>query len=49
MTENTYDVIIAGGGNAGLCAALAAREEGARVLVVERAPISDRGGNSAFT
>lgn len=44
-----YDVIIAGGGNAGLCAALAARERGASVLVVERAPVGGRGGNSAFT
>jgi tricarballylate dehydrogenase len=44
-----YDVIVAGGGNAALCAALAARENGARVLVLECAPPEERGGNSRFT
>jgi tricarballylate dehydrogenase len=43
------DVIIVGGGNAALCAALSAREQGARVLLLERAPLARRGGNSAFT
>jgi tricarballylate dehydrogenase len=43
------DVIIVGGGNAALCAALSAREAGARVLLLERAPLERRGGNSAFT
>jgi tricarballylate dehydrogenase len=43
------DVVVVGGGNAALCAALAAREAGARVLVLERAPREARGGNSAFT
>jgi tricarballylate dehydrogenase len=42
-------VIVVGAGNAGLCAALAAREQGAEVLVLERAPRKARGGNSAFT
>ncbi|NLU76206.1 FAD-dependent tricarballylate dehydrogenase TcuA [Streptomyces sp. HNM0575] len=42
-------VIVVGAGNAALCAALAAREEGAEVLVLERAPESRRGGNTAFT
>ncbi|MBI4573745.1 MAG: FAD-dependent tricarballylate dehydrogenase TcuA [candidate division NC10 bacterium] len=42
-------VIVVGGGNAGLCAALSAREQGARVLVVEKAPESWRGGNTFFT
>jgi tricarballylate dehydrogenase len=47
--SQTYDVIVVGAGNAGLCAALAARQTGARVLLLERAPESWRGGNSHFT
>jgi tricarballylate dehydrogenase len=43
------DVIVVGAGNAALCAALAAADEGARVVVLERAPVEERGGNSAFT
>jgi tricarballylate dehydrogenase len=45
----SYDVVVVGGGNAALCAALAARETGARVLVIEAAPEDERGGNSRFT
>ena len=41
-----FDVAILGGGNAALCAALAAAERGKSVLVVERAPRAFRGGNS---
>lgn len=44
-----YDVVVAGAGNAALCAAISARENGAKVLVLERAPESERGGNSYFT
>ncbi|MEO5740693.1 MAG: FAD-dependent tricarballylate dehydrogenase TcuA [Vicinamibacterales bacterium] len=44
-----YDVAVLGGGNAGLCAALTAREAGARVIVVESAPRHFRGGNSRHT
>jgi tricarballylate dehydrogenase len=47
--DKTYDVIVVGGGNAALCAALSAREHGAKVLVLERAPEAQRGGNSAYT
>ncbi len=43
------DVLIIGGGNAALCAALMAREAGASVLLLEAAPREWRGGNSAHT
>jgi tricarballylate dehydrogenase len=42
-------VVVIGGGNAGLCAALSAAEHGAQVTVLERAPEPLRGGNTAFT
>jgi tricarballylate dehydrogenase len=44
-----YDVVVVGAGNAAFCAALAAREHGARVAVLERAPEPESGGNSRFT
>ena len=44
-----YDVLVLGGGNAALCAALMATEAGARVAVVETAPKDFRGGNSRHT
>src|SRR5436853_6556129 len=46
---DAQDVIVIGGGNAGLCAALAAAERKARVFLLERAPTEARGGNSAVT
>lgn len=49
MPPDRYDVIVVGAGNAALCAALAAQEAGARVLVLERAPKEENGGNSRFT
>jgi tricarballylate dehydrogenase len=42
-------VVVVGGGNAGMSAALSAREHGKRVLLLERAPFPERGGNTAFT
>ncbi|MFJ8237930.1 FAD-dependent tricarballylate dehydrogenase TcuA [Ureibacillus sp. NPDC094379] len=44
-----YDVVVVGAGNAALCAAIAAKEKGAEVLVLERGPEEKRGGNSFFT
>ncbi len=44
-----WDVIVIGGGNAGLCAALAARRDAPRVLLLERAPEPLRGGNTRHT
>jgi len=44
-----YDVIVLGGGNAALCAALSARDAGSRVLVLERSPQHERGGNTRHT
>src|SRR3954452_19677133 len=47
--QDRYDVVVVGAGNAALCAALAAKESGASVIVLERAPKAERGGNTAFT
>jgi len=47
MTEQP-DVLVVGAGIAGLCAALSAREAGATVHIIERAPKEARGGNTAF-
>jgi tricarballylate dehydrogenase len=45
----TYDVLVIGGGNAALCAAISARRTGASVLVLEAAPKFYRGGNTRHT
>ncbi len=43
------EVLVVGAGNAAMAAAVAAREQGADVVVLEKAPKSQRGGNSALT
>jgi len=43
------DVLVIGGGNAALCAAISARRRGANVVVLERASRAWRGGNSKYT
>ncbi|MCI0855614.1 MAG: FAD-dependent tricarballylate dehydrogenase TcuA [Chloroflexi bacterium] len=43
-----FDVVVVGGGIAGLCAALTAREDGASVMLAEKAPQAERGGNTRF-
>ncbi|MBS0413316.1 MAG: FAD-dependent tricarballylate dehydrogenase TcuA [Proteobacteria bacterium] len=53
MSDSTIpafvDVLVVGAGNAALCAAISAAEQGAKVLVLERSPEEVRGGNSAYT
>ena len=43
------EVLVVGAGNAAMAAAVAAREQGVDVVVLEKAPKSQRGGNSALT
>ena len=49
LSQTLWDIIVVGGGNAGLCAAIEAAETGARVLILESAPKDYRGGNSRHT
>src|SRR5256884_8081036 len=49
MASSQADVIVVGAGNAAFCAALAAQEQGASVLMLEAAPEEEAGGNSRFT
>lgn len=47
--NHEYDLVVVGAGNAALCSAIAAKENGANVLVLERGKKQKRGGNSFFT
>src|ERR1700683_5254452 len=49
MPNEVADVIVVGAGNAAFSAALAAQEQGAKVLMLEAAPEEESGGNSRFT
>ena len=49
LSQQRPDVLVVGAGNAALCAAISAHENGARVLMLEAAPLDERGGNSHFT
>jgi len=49
MNTETFDVVVAGCGAAGLSAAVSAAEQGARVAILERAPREERGGQSRYT
>ncbi|MEO0544929.1 MAG: FAD-dependent tricarballylate dehydrogenase TcuA [Pseudomonadota bacterium] len=47
--DQSPDIVVIGGGNAALCAAMTAAEAGARVMILEAAPKAYRGGNSRHT
>jgi len=48
MEKHEYDVVVVGKGNAALCAALAAKEQGVKVAMLEAASEDEHGGNSRF-
>ena len=49
MSDQTYDVVAVSAENAALCTAISAKLEGTHVLVLEKAPEDEKGGNFYFT
>ena len=49
IVKKSWDIIVIGGGNAGVCAAITAAERGCSVLVIDSAPRDMRGGNTRHT
>jgi tricarballylate dehydrogenase len=49
LFERSWDIVVIGGGNAGVCAAITAAERGCSILVIETAPREFRGGNTRHT
>lgn len=47
--DSTFDAVVLGAGNAALTAALAAHDAGASVVILEKAPFAERGGNTRFS
>lgn len=49
MLSHRAEVVVVGAGNAGLCAAIKAAEQGKKVLLLESSPEFYRGGNTKYT
>ncbi len=49
LFEKSWDIVVIGAGNAGVCAAITAAERGCSILVIETAPREFRGGNTRHT
>ena len=49
MSDQAYDVVVVSAENAALCTAISAKLEGTHVLVLEKAPEDEKGGNFYFT